>query len=186
VSDARAVLVLWGALSACGGGSTSAGASQAPIRRAAAPAAAAGGAGSAAVTTPGRSPVAGASAAGCGADIQTRRPGAEAVEGVDVDGDGDLDPVFRAGHSLHGNAEFLCYRVDGACAAYLGSIEAFIVNTPHCAAPPVGGAVCRLSASRRMFHDDYQETFFEVVGGALTEVGHGRYIEPRRVTKPPR
>lgn len=116
--------------------------------------------------------------AACGADIGTRRPSAEPVPGVDLDGDGDVDLIFRDGHDMFGNADFLFYRVDGECAVFLGTITSFIVNVPHCVAPPPPerGAICRLSASRRMFHDDYQETFYEVVGGRLVEVGHGRYV----------
>lgn len=124
------------------------------------------------------SPEAGAGPAGCGPDIATRRPGAEPVEGIDLDGDGDRDLVFRYGHDLHGNAEFLFYRVDGDCATYLGSIESFVVDTPRCVEPRVAGRICRLSATRRMFHDDYQETFYVQAAGAFHEAGHGRYVQP--------
>lgn len=121
--------------------------------------------------------------AGCGPDIATRRPCAEAVEAVDLDADGDLDLVFRDGHDLHGNAEFFFYRVDGACATSLGEVTSFVVNTPYCVAPPAPGTVCRLSASRRMNHDDYQELFYEVVDGAFVEVGPGRYQASPRHSK---
>ncbi len=121
--------------------------------------------------------------AGCGPDIATRRPGAEAVEAFDLDADGDLDLVFRDGYDLHGNADFLFYRVDGTCATSLGEVTSFVVNTPYCVAPPVPGTPCRLSASRRMYHDDYQELFYEVVDGGFVEVGQGRYQASPRSTK---
>ena len=114
----------------------------------------------------------------CGPDIATRSPGAKPVDGIDVDGDSVLDLVFRASADMQGNAEFFFYRVIGACATYLGSMEAFFANRPYCVAPPQRGTICRMSATRRMYHDDYQETFYEHSEGAFRESGRGGYIPP--------
>lgn len=98
---------------------------------------------------------------------------------LDLDGDGTKDLVFRSSGDLHGNSEFFLYRVDGACAHFVGSVWAFMVNTPHCVTRPPKGTICRLSAMRRMMHDDSQETFFEATAEGLVEAGAGRYVEPR-------
>lgn len=126
-------------------------------------------------------PVVDAGSPACVADIATRAPAAEPVldAELDLDGDGTKDLVFRSSGDLHGNSEFFLYRSDGACAHFVGSVWAFMVNTPHCVTRPPRGTICRLSAMRRMMHDDYQETFYEAAAGGLVEAGAGRYVEPR-------
>lgn len=127
-----------------------------------------------------------AGSSACSADIEARAPGAEPVKDaeLDLDGDGLNDLVFRSSGDLHGNSKFFLYRVDGACAHFVGSVTAFIVNTPHCVTRPPKG-ICRLSAMRRMMHDDYQETFYEAASGELVEAGAGQYI-PTPPNKKPR
>ncbi len=124
----------------------------------------------------------------CSADIEARAPGAEPVKEaeLDLDGDGLNDLVFRSSGDLHGNSKFFLYRVDGACAHFVGSVTAFIVNTPHCVTRPPKGTICRLSAMRRMMHDDYQETFYEAASGELVEAGAGQYIPTPPNQKPRR
>ncbi|MER2561448.1 MAG: hypothetical protein ABTQ32_12030 [Myxococcaceae bacterium] len=95
---------------------------------------------------------------------------------LDLDGDGTNDLVFRSSGDLHGNSEFFLYRVDGVCARFVGSVTAFMMNTPRCVSRPPKGTICRLSALRRMMHDDYQETFYEAGSGELVEAGTGRFI----------
>ena len=115
---------------------------------------------------------------GCAPDIASRAPDAEVVEPLDIDDDGVPDLVFRAGQSIHGNSDFHFYRTVGRCAVYLGKVESFITNTPRCVEPRQPGRICRLSAMERMFHEDYQETFYEHGPNGFAEAGHGRYLPP--------
>lgn len=88
--------------------------------------------------------------------------------------------MFRASHGALGNAEFLFYRVEGACAIYLGSVRAIHSSIPRCVEPPMNGAVCRIAATRRMLHDDLQEDFYDLVDGTFQKSEHGRHIVPRQ------
>jgi hypothetical protein len=114
----------------------------------------------------------------CEDELLARAPHAERAGTIDIDGDAVDEPVFREGHDLHGNASFHFCRIEGGQPVYLGVVTAFITNVPRCAAPPTGGAPCRLSAMRRMFHDDYQENFYSSIGGHMVEVGSGRTVPP--------
>lgn len=83
--------------------------------------------------------------------------------------------MFAEPHDMHGNSAFHLYRSEGACAVYLGSVVAFMSMVPHCDTPAVDGRVCRLGATRRMFHDDYQQTLYQHSPSGFVEVGRGRY-----------
>jgi hypothetical protein len=112
--------------------------------------------------------------AGCGPDL-SGHSGADEVEGFDLDGDGDVDRVFRGSMDLHGNSDFLLFQVADGCATYLGSIRSFGFSTPRCVDPPATGTVCRMSANLRMYHDDYQESFWVLGAGGFVKDGSGRY-----------
>jgi hypothetical protein len=114
----------------------------------------------------------------CAEEILAHEPSAKPAGTIDLDGDGTPEPVYRAGHDLHGNAHFHFCRVESGRAVYLGSVQAFVVSTPHCDPPPANGRICRLSARRRMFHDDYQEWFYVNVGSEWMEAGAGDYTPP--------
>jgi hypothetical protein len=100
----------------------------------------------------------------------------EEIEGFDLDGDGDTDRVTRSDHDMFGNVEFVLWRVGGACPEKLGVIEAWAFDEPRCVEPPVGGQVCRMTANRRMMHDDYQEYFWVLGPDGFVQDGSGRYI----------
>ncbi|HUQ03254.1 MAG TPA: hypothetical protein VM261_12215 [Kofleriaceae bacterium] len=100
----------------------------------------------------------------------------EEVEGFDLDGDGDVDRMTRSDDDMFGNTEFVLWRVGDGCPERLGSIEAWQFDEPRCAEPPTGGAVCRMTANRRMMHDDYQEYFWVLGEGGFVDAGAGRYI----------
>jgi hypothetical protein len=100
----------------------------------------------------------------------------EEVEGFDLDGDGDLDRMTRGDDDMFGNAEVTLWRVGGDCPEKLGTIVAWQFDEPRCAEPPTGGNVCRMTANRRMMHDDYQEYFWVVGEGGFVEAGAGRYV----------
>ena len=100
----------------------------------------------------------------------------EEVEGFDMDGDGDVDRMTRGDDDMHGNAPFVLWRVGDACPEKLGTITAWQFDEPRCAEPPTGGQVCRMTANRRMMHDDYQENFWVLGEDGFVEAGAGRYI----------
>ncbi len=106
------------------------------------------------------------------------------MEGFDFDGDGDVDQVFRNGNDIHGNSDFAMYRNDGGCPVLLGTIGAFAFDPPRCVQAPVGGRVCRMTANRRMHHDDYQEYFWVLGPSGFEKDGAGRYIPGRDSKRP--